>query len=120
MEKIKLLIIDDEEDLVTILAERLQFRGFEAVAATDYSGAMNAVNENSFNAAVIDVKLKGVDGIDLMQQIMKIQKDIKVILITGHGTEEEARKGIRLGASKYLVKPININDLISEIREALD
>jgi DNA-binding NtrC family response regulator len=119
MNKIKLLIIDDEDDLVNILAERLRFRGFEADAVTNFSDAVKLLEKKEYNLAIIDVKLKGINGIQLMKLIKDEQKEIKVILITGHGTEEEARKGIKLGASKYLVKPVNIDVLIKEINDTV-
>jgi DNA-binding NtrC family response regulator len=120
MNRIKILLVDDEEDLVFTLAERLQFRGYDAEPAINCTDAIKKTENKIFDAAIIDVKLRGINGIELMKMIKELQPTIKVILITGHGTEEEGRKGISHGASDYLIKPINIDILIEKIKKALN
>ena len=119
MKKIKLLIVDDEVELATTLAERLQFRGLDADAVINCTDAIKQIELKKYDVALIDVKLKRLNGIELMKLLKGQQPKLKVMLITGHGTEEEARKGIKMGASKYLIKPVNINVLIQEINDVL-
>lgn len=120
MSKIKVLIVDDEEELASLLAERLNFRGFDADFATTSANAIKATENKLYDIAIIDVRLKAMNGIELMKLIIQIQPQIKVILFTGHGTEEEGRRGLALGASKYIVKPINLENLILEILGVLE
>ncbi len=119
MKSIKVLIVDDEEELAVLLAERLNLRGFEADFATTSADAINAVETNNYDVAIIDVRLKGINGIELMKLIKEIRPQVKVILFTGHGSEDEGRRGLILGASQYLVKPVNLDTLILEIYKLL-
>lgn len=120
MSKIKVLIVDDEEELASLLVERLNFRDFDADFAITSADAIKSVENKLYDIAIIDVRLKGMNGIELMKLIMQIQPQIKVILFTGYGTEEEGRRGLALGASKYIVKPINLENLILEILDVLE
>lgn len=120
MSKIKVLIVDDEEELASLLVERLNFRDFDTDFAITSADAIKSVENKLYDIAIIDVRLKGINGIELMKLIMQIQLQIKVILFTGYGTEEEGRRGLALGASKYIVKPINLENLILEILDVLE
>lgn len=120
MSKIKVLIVDDEEELASLLVERLNFRDFDTDFAITSADAIKSVENKLYDIAIIDVRLKGINGIELMKLIMQIQPQIKVILFTGYGTEEEGRRGLALGASKYIVKPINLENLILEILDVLE
>lgn len=119
MKNIKVLIVDDEEELADLLAERLKLRGFEADFATSSSDAIKAVEKNNYDVAIIDVRLKALNGIELMKLIKEIRPQMKVILFTGHGSEEEGHRGLILGASQYLVKPVSLETLIFEIYKVL-
>lgn len=119
MEKVKLLLIDDEEELIFTLAERLMLRGFEADAVTNPADAIKLIEKKVYDLAIIDIKLPGINGIELMKIIREIIPNIKIILLTGHGTPEEGKKAKLDGASEYLIKPININELIGNINKLL-
>ncbi len=120
MNRIKVLIVDDEEELASLLAERLNLRSFDSDFAITSVDAIKSIENKLYDVAIIDVRLKGMNGIELMKLIMQIQPQIKVILFTGHGTEEEGRRGLALGASKYIVKPINLENLMLEILGVLE
>ena len=118
MTDLSILLVDDEEELVYTLADRLEFRGYHAVAAISGAEAVKKAGENDFNVAVIDVKMPEINGIEAMKMIKRLHPQIKVILMTGHGSPEEGEHGMAEGAYDYMVKPINIDILISKIKAA--
>jgi DNA-binding NtrC family response regulator len=116
MSKLKILIVDDEEELVFTLSERLQFRNFDADAAINSGDALRLVHEKKYDVAIIDLKMPVVGGMELMKMIHHISPETKVILMTGHCSEEEGKAGISKGAYDYLIKPVSINVLIEKIQ----
>ena len=118
MEPIKILIVDDEEDLVFALAERLTLRGFQVETATTGTVALRHVSEGDFSAVILDVKMPGIGGLDLMVEIMRNHPGLPVILFTGHGSVADARRGMEEGAFDYVMKPIDIDELIRKIGNA--
>ena len=118
MERLRILIVDDEEDLVSTLAERLALRGFQVEAATSGAEALRRVSEGDFSVLILDVKMPGIDGLELMAEIKQKDPDLPVILFTGHGSVRDAERGMEEGAFDYLMKPIDIDELIDKIRNA--
>lgn len=114
-----ILLVDDEEEFVTTLAERLEIRGFKAEAATTGKQALEIIKKQNFDAAVLDVKMPGLDGLQVMEKIKAQQPGIPVILLTGYGAASEGEKGMSKGAFDYLMKPVDIEELISKINEAM-
>jgi DNA-binding response OmpR family regulator len=120
MNRIHVLLVDDEEELVSTLAERLSLRGIQADWVTTAEEALERVKKESFDVAVLDVKIPRISGIKLKTQMEKIRPGMKFIFLTGHGSEDDFRTGAaEAGASFYLVKPINIDSLIGRMKEAL-
>ena len=119
MEQLRILIVDDETDLVSTLAERLTLRGFQVEVATSVTDALRHVSEGNFSVLIIDVKMPGIGGLELMAQIKREHPDLPVILFTGHSSVEDAERGMAEGAIDYLVKPIDIDELIAAIRNAV-
>jgi DNA-binding NtrC family response regulator len=118
MEQLRLLIVDDERDFLSALAERLKLRGFQVVTAESGAGALKRVGENDFHVLVLDVKMPGIDGLELMGQIKAKHPDLPVILLTGHGSVADAERGMEEGAFDYLMKPIDIEELVEKISSA--
>jgi DNA-binding NtrC family response regulator len=118
MEKLKILIVDDEEDLTSTMVERLELRGFQVEAATSGIDALKRVSEADFNVMILDVKMPGIDGLQVMAEIKRRHVDLQVILLTGHGSTADAERGMREGAFDYLMKPIDIDTLVEKIRSA--
>ena len=114
----KILIVDDEEDLTTTLVERMEIRGYEAVAVQTGEEALAQVRDNIFDVVVLDIKLKGEDGVEIMKQIKQVKEKLPVILLTGHMSGEASEEGLKAGAIDYIIKPIDIEDLIRKLREA--
>jgi len=116
----KVLLVDDEEEFVTALAERLELRGFEASVATNGGDALKRIDADEPDLVVLDVLMPGLGGLDVLDQIRKTDPQIKVILLTGRGSAEEDDQSVPLGAFDYLIKPVNIDDLIQKMRVALN
>ena len=118
MDSLKVLLVDDEEDFVTTLAERLQLRGIEAQIATDGETALTLIETAPPQVVVLDVMMPGLGGADVLKRIKARHPQIPVILLTGHGSIREGTDGLRQGAYDYLVKPIDIEELISKMQDA--
>lgn len=120
MKGIKILLVDDEDELVSTLAERLLIRGIEADWATSAEGALIKMNSNRYDIALLDVKMPRISGIELKKKMEEKNPDMKFIFMTGHGSEADFRAGTAAAGSEYyLVKPVNIEDLISKMKDVI-
>ena len=119
MEKIKVLLVDDEEEFVTTLAERLQLRNIIPLVATDGNEALRIIDTERPPVVVMDVMMPVPGGLDVLQQIKSRYPKIQVILLTGQGSTQDGIKGMRLGAFDYLMKPVKIEGLIRKMNEAI-
>lgn len=118
MERLRILIVDDEEDLVATMAERMALRDVQAEAVTSGLDALQCMNEQEFDALVLDVKMPGIDGLQLMAEIRRKHPDLPIVMLTGHGSASDAERAIRQGAFDYLMKPVDIDILIEKLRAA--
>jgi DNA-binding response OmpR family regulator len=118
MGSLRVLLVDDEEELVATVAERLELRGIDAEALTTGEAALERLTARKFDVVVVDVKMPGMDGLELLRRIKTMQPEIQVILLTGRGSGKESQRGLEEGAFDYLIKPINIDDLIIKMRQA--
>ncbi len=114
----RLLLVDDEEEFVATLAERLSLRGIVADWVTSAKGAEKMIETRHYDLALLDVKMPRVGGRELKKIIEKKLPGIKTIYLTGHGSAEDYQAG-SAEAEYYLMKPINISDLIEKINDAL-
>lgn len=113
-----ILLVDDEAELVSALAERLTLRGFTVSCATGGEAAVDLARSTPFDLAVLDVKMPGLGGIELREKLQRIRPGLRFIFVTGHGSEEDFRAG-SAGAASYLVKPVRIDDLVASIHAAM-
>ena len=116
---IKILMTDDEEGYVNVLANRLRKRGFEVTKSYSGSEAIRILRNQDFEAAILDLKMEDMDGIEVLKIFKKMVPDMPVIMLTGHGSEQAAIEGIEYGAFDYLTKPCEIEELIQKIKEAV-
>ncbi|MBU2646133.1 MAG: response regulator [bacterium] len=116
----KVLLVDDETEFVTTLAERLKLRDIETDIATDGEAALRIVETTPPDIMILDLKMPGLGGLAVLKQAKSIRPGIKVILLTGHGSTKEGIEGMNLGAFDYLMKPINIEELIEKMRDAVN
>ncbi|MDY6852933.1 MAG: response regulator, partial [Thermodesulfobacteriota bacterium] len=116
--KIKLLLVDDEEGYLEVLSKRLTKRNLEVMTAESGAAGIQALRRYDCDVAVVDLKMEDMDGIEVLKVFKKMDPNLAVIILTGHGSEQAARDGIALGAFDYLTKPCDLNDLLEKIREA--
>ena len=119
MDHFKVLLVDDEGELVSTLVERLGYRGISAKYATSGSEALRMMSEEAFDVIVLDLKMPGMSGKDVLASMKRQHIDIPVLLITGHGSVINEREERPDGAFDYLAKPINLQDLVAKMREAI-
>ena len=115
---IRLLLVDDEQDYLHVLAKRLKKRGLEVCAVFSGSEAIKTMRTQDFDVAVVDLKMQDMDGIEVLKVLKKLDPDLEVIMLTGHGSEQAAREGISLGAFDYLTKPCDLMVLYERIQAA--
>ena len=110
----KLLMIDDEESFVSALSKRLAVRDIEVIPAFSGQEGLKRLDEDtSIEVVLLDVKMPEMDGIETLKRIKAIHPLVEVIMLTGHATFETAIEGMKLGAFDYLMKPCEIDDLIT-------
>ena len=114
-----ILLVDDEVDFITTLAERLELRGVEARVVHDGESALTAVSDNVPQVMVLDVMMPGMKGIDVLQRVKAEHPDVRVILLTGQGKTRDGIEGMRHGAFAYLTKPLDLEELLRTISEAI-
>lgn len=116
----KILLVDDEEELASTLAERLQIRGIDAQWVSSAEQALRLLETEAFDLAVLDVKLPKVDGLKLKKEMQARHPSMRFIFVTGHGSSLDYESGAsEVGADYYLVKPLNIDHLIAKMKEVL-
>ena len=116
--RIKLLLVDDEAGYVHVLSNRLGKRKIDVTKALSGTEAIQALRRADFDVAVLDLKMEDMDGIEVLKIFKKMDPDMEVIMLTGHGSEKAAREGIEFGAFDYLTKPCEFEELITKIRDA--
>ncbi len=119
MQNLKVLLVDDEEEFVTTLAERLELREIQAQAVTDGEIALQMIETDPPRVVILDVMMPGLGGLEVLKRIKAQNPQIHVILLTGRGSTKEGIEGMQLGAFDYLMKPINIEELIKKMQEAI-
>jgi two-component system, response regulator RegA len=118
--KINLLLVDDEQAYVNILSRRLERKGFQVKIANNGTQAIQLARIDDFDVAVLDLKMDDMDGVEVLKIFKKMVPDMIVIMLTGHGSEQAARDGIKFGAFDYLTKPCDFEDLVAKIWEAYE
>ncbi len=120
MSPIKVLLVDDEERFVTSNARLLKKLGFEVWTALSGSEALLQLEANDIHVAVVDVKMPGMDGITLLRETKKRFPLVEVVMLTGNATFDTAVAGLKIGASDYLMKPADLDELIQKIQDAFE
>lgn len=121
MHYFNVLIVDDEEDFLETLTKRLNKRQVDASGVRSGEAALELLKEKAFDVVILDIKMPGgMDGIETLREIKKIQPLAEVILLTGHASVETSIEGMKLGAFDYLLKPIKLDDLLVKIAQAIE
>lgn len=119
MDNICVLLVDDEEELVSTLCERLEIRGMTARFATNGQKALAMLESDSYDVVVVDLKMPGLSGEELLDSIKMLHPNLPVIMMTGHGSGTEQEYENPKGAFGFLPKPIGINELVEKMQEAV-
>jgi len=115
----RVLLVDDEIEFVSALAERLAIRGIDADWTNRPEEAIERVQEDCYDIAVLDVKMPRVSGFDLKKRLEEKCPAMKFIFLTGHGSEEAFEAGVtETGTDYYLVKPVRFDELLGKIHSA--
>lgn len=115
---VRVLLVDDEQDLVDFLSHRLLKHGCTVTATTAGKDAIEAASKQTYDVAVVDLKMPVMDGIEVLEKLKEQQPFLKTIMLTGHGSHESALAAGRLQAYHYLLKPYEFDDLLSVINQA--
>ncbi len=118
--QIKLLIVDDEEKFLSAIAKRLGRRDFDVTTATEGNQAIKAAKKGKFDVAILDLRMPGMDGMELLQILKKKHKYLEVIILTGYASVDSAVEATKLGAFSYLEKPYNFEKLLEVLKEAYE
>lgn len=113
-----LLLVDDDEEFLEILARRFRRRGVSVQAATNAYGAICAAERNGFQVAILDRSIAGQDGVELMVRLREQRPELQVILLSGYGDAQSIAHARRRGAFDYLVKPSSLADLEAAVARA--
>ena len=114
----KVLLVDDERDFVHTLSERLQMRDMTSAVTYDGESALNLVDEDEPEVMILDLKMPGIDGIEVLRTVKQTRPEIEVIILTGHGSDADRETCMQLGAFAYLQKPVDIDVLTDTLRRA--
>jgi len=119
MARFRALLIDDEEELVSTIVERLGYRGVEAEFALTGGRALDMLRKQTYDVVVLDLKLPGMSGLEVLRNIKKEHPSIPVLLITGHGSPMNQLEEKPEEAFDFLAKPIDLESLIEKMEEAI-
>ena len=114
----KVLLVDDEKEFLEVLAERMAARGIEVSTASSAAEALQLVEEESFDAIIVDLMMPEMDGIETLKRLKIENPDSQVILLTGHATVEKGIEAMKLGAVDFLEKPADLSVLTQKIKKA--
>jgi len=116
----RLLIVDDDLNILKVLKMRLEFEGYRVETASDIDMAKDLAVRNKYDLAILDMKFSGGNGIELMKNILEIDRDLPVIILTAHGTIESAVEAMKEGAYIYLTKPFDYRELLLQIKNGIE
>ncbi len=119
MDKIRILIVDDETDAGEILSLRLARRGFEPAYASSGEAALAHLAAHPVDVVLLDIKMPGMDGLEVLAHICERHPAVSTLIISGHADMDAATKGLELGAFHYQLKPIELETLCHKIEDAV-
>lgn len=114
----KVLLVDDEEQFLEVLSERLESRGLQVNSVTSGEDAITQVEDKNFDAIVVDLAMPGINGIETMKRIKEKRPDLEIIILTGQATVKTGIEAMKLGAEDFLEKPVDLNVLLEKIGDA--
>ena len=118
MQSAKILLVDDEERFLSTTQKLLNKKGYDVSTANSGNKALELLDQKTIHVVILDVKMPGMDGIETLKAMKKLHPMVEVIMLTGHATVEAAIQGLKSGASDYLMKPADIDDLVNRAEDA--
>ncbi len=118
MGQLKIMLVDDEERFLATTKKLLAKKGFDILTATSGSEALDILRTEKVHVVILDIKMPGMNGLETLRQIKKLYPMVEVIMLTGHATGETAVDVLNAGAIDYLMKPVDIDDLVQKAEEA--
>ncbi len=115
----RILVIDDEENIRSVISEILEDEGYEVETASDGNEGLDKASNGDFDLVILDVWLPGMGGLEVLEEIKRIKKDLEVIIISGHGNIDMAVKALKSGAFDFLEKPLSLEKVTTLVRNAL-
>ena len=116
MIQMKILVVDDEKKIADVMSERLGLRGFDATPVYDGKSALSHVKEGDFDGMILDLRLPDIDGIEVLRQTMKLYPGMTVVIVSGHGSEQDFNTCLELGAVACFHKPVKIVDIATVLQ----
>ncbi len=116
--KAKVLLVDDEEDFLKTLAERLETRGLKVTTAASGEDALASVEGQEFDLIVLDLAMPGLDGLETLKRVKVLQPEAEIIMLSGQGSIKTSIEAMKLGACDFLQKPVDMTTLLDKISEA--
>jgi DNA-binding NtrC family response regulator len=120
MAPIKMMLVDDEERFLSTTQKLLTRKGYDVLTAISGKEALDVLKGRNIDVVILDVKMPGMDGITTLKEIKRLYPLVEVIMLTGHATVESAVDGLHAGATDYLMKPTDVDDLIQKAEEAFE
>ena len=114
----RVLLVDDDEDFLEIMSERMKTRGMEVITATSAEDALERIEKDTFDAIVLDFMMPGMDGLQTLKEIKAKRPELQIILLTGYATIEKGVEAIKLGAMDVVEKPADLEVLARKIQKA--
>jgi DNA-binding NtrC family response regulator len=118
VDRIKLLVVDDEIKFLNSMARRLELRGFDVTKAASGREAVNYANKTRFDLVLLDLKMPGIGGKEVLKELKQRDDLIEVVVLTGHGSLEAAVECMKMGAYGYLPKPFELEEILEILRQA--
>jgi len=120
MGEFKVLVVDDEADFLETIVRRLQRRDIEATGVDSGEKAIEFMERHEVDVVILDVRMRGMDGIETLKEMKKRWPNVEVVMLTGHGSFESGIEGMQLGAYDYIMKPAKFDELMIKIRQAYE
>lgn len=118
MDEFSVLLVDDEKEFLETLIKRLKKRKLKVTGVGSGEDALKVMKETPPDVVVLDVRMEGMDGIQTLREIKKVDPLVEVIMLTGHANLEVAVEGMEVGAFDYLMKPMDIDELLYKLEDA--
>ncbi len=118
MANLRLLLVDDEVEFLEPMKARLERRRVDCVTAASGAEALAVLDASPVDCAVVDVKMPEMDGLELLRRLRRLHPEVPVVLLTGHASSELGVQGMELGAFEYLLKPVELDELLDTVRRA--